>query len=681
MRLRLILLITLIASYAFNSAASSHSSAKPLDNKARSWTAIKKSGELRAIKLDWEFESRLPRSGSSSQFHIEKLSQFAHFHKLKIKWVSVKNLEAMFEQLRQHNVDIIPRHLTITKQRQQFASFTIPLLKDREVLVGKKGTKVPDKKSAAVISLPEKTAYIESINKHYPDWKIKLIKGTRNSEQIADELVNGSYQYSVLDGQSVKTLLSYRQDIEVLFKLPGTTRLAWAVSKNNDSLLDKLNEFIAVHHVSYLQRGDRTYDLKTIKDKGLPLRVITRNSPETYFLWRGELMGFEYELMREFAKRHQLNLEMIVASSYEEMLQLLNDGKGDVIAAAVSRTNDRKKSLTFSIRYNRIDEQLVANKNSPPIKQLEDLKGRTLVTRKSSAFWPTAKMLSEKYGATLIAADEKMATELLIEQVDSQSIDLTIADSNLLAIEKKFRENLVTPLTLNEDIPYAYVVRKKNPLLLAELNRYLKSIYRNTFYNVVKSKYFSDSKRLKKHRKSRIVSDSSLSPYDALVQKKSRKYKFDWRLITSQMYEESRFNPSAKAYTGATGLMQVLPTTAKELGISDLLQPEQAIAAGVQYLNWSRDRFPTALPVQERLFFALASYNAGYGHVKDAQRLAKELKLNPGKWFNHVEKAMLLLQKPEYYKKTRFGYCRGSEPVNYVRNIYQRYLSYVKITQ
>jgi len=146
------------------------------------------------------------------------------------------------------------------------------------------------------------------------------------------------------------------------------------------------------------------------------------------------------------------------------------------------------------------------------------------------------------------------------------------------------------------------------------------------------------------------------------------------------MYQESRFDPLASNSTGAFGLMQMLPRTAQELGVENLKDPEQAIASGVQYLDWTRDRFSKDLPVQEQMFFSLASYNAGFGHVKDAQRLARQLGLRSDKWFNNVEKAMLLLQRRHYYKKARFGYVRGQEPVNYVRDIHQRYLSYIRIT-
>ena len=281
----------------------------------------------------------------------------------------------------------------------------------------------------------------------------------------------------------------------------------------------------------------------------------------------------------------------------------------------------------------------------------------------------------------MIAADETLSTELLIEQVANNEIDLTIADSNLFAIEQSFRDEIISPLTLNDNVPYAYMVRNENKKLLTALNGYIRSIYRKTFYNVVKNKYFSNQSRKEKHRASRLMPGSALSPFDQLVKQNANQFNFDWRLITAQMYQESRFNPKEKSHAGALGLIQVLPKTAKELGYLDLTNPQESIAAGVEYLNWTRDRFSGSLPLQDRIFFALAAYNAGFGHVRDAQKLAKKMGLNERKWFNNVEKAMLLLQRPEYYKKARFGYCRGSEPVNYVREINQRYLSYIDIVK
>ncbi len=657
-----------------------HLDSKTIKNTLRNWEQIQQSGVIRALKLEWEEENSLPRSGSTSLYHVELFNQFAAKYDLSVDWIKVKDLNQMFEYLAEFKADIIPRHLTITHNRLNSMIFTQPLLQDKEVLVANKGTSKPLQGSLIKVAVPESTAYIESITKHFPNWELTILKGTLNSEEIAESLVENKIQYSVLDGLSVKTLQSYRDDIVALMNFPETKKLAWAVNQNNDHLLDKLNEFISVHHITQTSRHRRKIDFKKMREKNLPLRMITRNSPETYFLWRGELMGFEYELIREFAKRHKVRLEVIVADDYQHMKLLLEQGKGDIIAAGLSKIEERQSELKFSIRYNRVSELLVAHKDAPLISSFQDLKGRTLSIRKTSAFWSTTQDLIDKYGVNVIAADEDIPTELLIAQVADRIIDLTIADSNLISIEQRFRDNIMTPLTLKENVPYAYAVRENNPQLLSALNAFVKKEYRGTFYNVIKGKYFASQKRLKRYRQDRITVDSGLSPYDKLVKDNARKYQFDWRLITSQMFQESRFDPNARSAAGAQGLMQVLPRTAKELGFLDLVQPQQSISAGIQYLDWTRARFTKNISLQEKLFFSLAAYNAGFGHVKDAQKLAKKMGLRSDKWFDNVEKAMLLLQKPQYYKKARFGYCRGSEPVNYVRRIQQRYLSYVEIT-
>jgi membrane-bound lytic murein transglycosylase F len=182
---------------------------------------------------------------------------------------------------------------------------------------------------------------------------------------------------------------------------------------------------------------------------------------------------------------------------------------------------------------------------------------------------------------------------------------------------------------------------------------------------------------MRKHSAYRITPDGDLSPYDDIVKPLAKANNMDWRLIISQMYQESRFNTHAKSFAGAQGLMQVLPRTAKEMGYSNLSEPANGIGAGIAYMDWLRDRFPGEMDFQERLYFTLAAYNAGTGHVRDARRLAKKLGKDPNRWFGHTEVAMLKLSQPEYFRQARFGYVRGSEPVEYVRRIRDRYLAYL----
>jgi membrane-bound lytic murein transglycosylase F len=157
-------------------------------------------------------------------------------------------------------------------------------------------------------------------------------------------------------------------------------------------------------------------------------------------------------------------------------------------------------------------------------------------------------------------------------------------------------------------------------------------------------------------------------------------YEFDWRLVTSQMYQESRFDPGVRSWAGALGLMQVMPRTARELGVGDVRQAEQGIHAGVKLLaRYAAMYQDPEIGEQDRLRFTLAAYNCGPGHVADGRRVAADLKLDPNRWFGNVEKAMPLLARPRFARAVRYGYCRCGEPVKYVSEIQGRYESYSKL--
>ncbi len=223
----------------------------------------------------------------------------------------------------------------------------------------------------------------------------------------------------------------------------------------------------------------------------------------------------------------------------------------------------------------------------------------------------------------------------------------------------------------------------KDKQLLNAINRFFKKQYRGLFYNIIYKKYFKNPHHILSHREHRydLNVTGHLSPYDGMVKKYAKRYGFDWRLLVAQMYQESRFDPKKKSWAGALGLMQVLPRTAKEMGFTNLKDPETSIHAGVKYLDWVRGLFSSELPVTDRMWFSLASYNAGAGHVHDARRLARKKGWSENRWFGHVERAMLLLSKRKYARKARFGYVRGREPVNYVREIRDRFNAYVRLTK
>ncbi len=249
-----------------------------------------------------------------------------------------------------------------------------------------------------------------------------------------------------------------------------------------------------------------------------------------------------------------------------------------------------------------------------------------------------------------------------------------MTDSRTLAIERSWRDDVRPAVVLRNEIPLSWAVREENPELGEAVDLFVRGSYRGLFYNVIRERYFERRRRSTDPE----ISAGTLSPYDEIVKRYADRYGFDWRLVVAQMYEESGFVRGAESFAGARGLMQIMPATAVELGIEDLDDPETAIHAGIRYLDWVRDRFEPELPVRDRMWFTLAAYNAGPGHVRDARRLAPRLGLNPNRWFENVEKAMLLLSNAEYSSNARHGYCRCGEPVAYVRQIRERYNAYVE---
>ncbi|MCP4042342.1 MAG: transglycosylase SLT domain-containing protein, partial [Gammaproteobacteria bacterium] len=328
-------------------------------------------------------------------------------------------------------------------------------------------------------------------------------------------------------------------------------------------------------------------------------------------------------------------------------------------------------------------EIVVSRTGEQQIRTPEALSGRTIAVRRSSSYWHTLeKLRSSGIALQLHAAPEDMETEEIIAKVASGKYNLTIADSHILDIELTWRDDIQAAFSLGDKIPHAWAVRPSNTALLAAINQFFNQEYRGLFYNVTYEKYFENSRTILSHVNQRLNSQEkiALSPYDELARRYADKYGFDWRLIISQMYQESRFNPEAESWAGALGLMQLMPRTAKQMGLEQLKNPEKGIQAGVKYLAWLRERFDPDMPVADRIWFSLAAYNAGTGHVRDARRLARRNGWDSNQWFDNVEKAMLMLSKKKHAANARHGYVRGREPVNYVRAIRSRYSAYVQLT-
>lgn len=422
-------------------------------------------------------------------------------------------------------------------------------------------------------------------------------------------------------------------------------------------------------------------DLAEIKASG-ELRILTRNNPQTYFLFRGRELGFEYELAEEFATRLGVKVRAVVPPEWTDLIPWLLEGKGDLIASAMTVTPGRAAEIAFTVPYQRIPEVLVGRRGEPIPGSIDDLVGRAVHVREGSSYEATLLRLKlkKRMEFSVEIMPPHMETSDIVAMLRAGEIDLTVADQNIGWFERTYSNDIVLGPALTEPRPIAWGVRPDCPSLLRAANEYLTSMKKTTFFNYLVKKYYLVPKNIMRHRNSLEVTKEKgvISRYDRYIKGSAERHDIDWLLVAALIYQESRFDPDRESWAGAIGLAQLLPSTARELGVVDPWDPAQNIEGGVRYLKRMYDRFESTTE-EDRVPLALASYCAGLGHVLDARSLATESGLDPHIWEGNVEQTLLLLSRPEYYKKARHGYARGDEAVSYANDIVRRWHAYTTL--
>jgi membrane-bound lytic murein transglycosylase F len=439
-------------------------------------------------------------------------------------------------------------------------------------------------------------------------------------------------------------------------------------------------------------------DLDDIKKTGV-LKALVVYSSTSYFLYKGQAMGFEYELLKRLADHLDLDLELVVSDDLDSQFEVLNRGDVDLIAHGMTITNQRKWEVDFTeylyltkqvlvqrkpdnyrqISWSALQKQLVHD----PIELIDD----TVSIRRNSAYYERLQSLSNEIGGNIIidTLDSKLSTAEIIEMVADGKIKYTVADENLAKINASYNPILKIDVPISFSQRIAWVTRKKAKKLRKAVNKWIRTERKEVTYNVIYNKYFKNQRTFKRRIKSDYYSlkNNQISPYDAIVKKYANPIGWDWRLLASQIYQESRFDPLAKSWAGAEGLMQIMPNTAMLLDIEDITNPEESIRGGATYLDLLYKRFSDIPDSLNRILFTMAAYNCGYGHIRDAQLLAQENGLDQNIWSDHVEKMLLALSKPKNFNKAfiKNGYVRGKEPVNYIKQIFERYDHYKKFIQ
>lgn len=442
-------------------------------------------------------------------------------------------------------------------------------------------------------------------------------------------------------------------------------------------------------------------DLSEIKKRGY-ITAIVENSSSGMFLYRGEPMGYEYELMSLFAESIGVELRVDITRDIAESFKKLNNGEGDIIARNLTITSDRKKIIAFSEPLHLVRQMLVQRKpddwRQMKLHEIErelirnpvDLKGKTINVRPNSSYIPRLKSLSNEIGGEIFVKimPEDMETESIIEMVANGELEYTVADEDIAQVNSRYHSILDVETAVSFPQEVGWGLRKSSSKLLKEVNKWLVGMKKINDYYALYDKYYRNYRKNKAMISSGYFSTDAetISPYDSLIKLYSEKLNWDWRLLAAQISKESRFDPSAQSWIDARGLMQVMPQTGEEYGVKDLYNPNQNLYAGTEHLMWLEKRWEHVADSVERLKFVLGSYNVGDGHVRDAVKLTKKYGGDTSIWDDNVAKYLKLKSKKKYFEDpvVSYGYCRGTEPVAYVEDIiyrYNRYLQMMPIAQ
>ncbi len=447
---------------------------------------------------------------------------------------------------------------------------------------------------------------------------------------------------------------------------------------------------------------DERFDRHTVKSD-LPeiltngkLTVLVENSSTSYFIYKEKKMGFEYELLKLFADEIGVRLDVKVVHNLDNLLDMLNSGEGDLIACNYTITKERGKQVSFSEPFLQAHQVLVQRKpdgwekmkeaewREKLLQSAEELAGKSVHVWKNSSYYQRLEHLQEEIGDTIHIEGVKgnMGGEELVEMVAEGLIDYTIIEDNVAKINTEFFDNLDATLALSVNQKMAFGMRKSSRLLKAKLDEWLIKFKKKGVFAHIYRRYFETKHLGFDTQKSFVaLNGSNISEFDALFKQAAGKSGWDWRLLSAVAYQESKFNPQAQSFGGAYGMMQFMPNTGPHYGVYPDSDPLTQVMGGAMKLNADEKYWDMIKDPLQRKKFALASYNAGRGHIIDAQRLAKKHGLNPNIWDDNVEVMILNLSKQEYYQDevVRHGMMRSKTTYNYVHEVFERYLQWVGI--
>ncbi|MBU2070353.1 MAG: membrane-bound lytic murein transglycosylase MltF [Gammaproteobacteria bacterium] len=402
------------------------------------------------------------------------------------------------------------------------------------------------------------------------------------------------------------------------------------------------------------------------------IKVGILHGPTSYYVGVDGPVGFELELSQALADKLGVKLELYPSYHLNELLQKLDAGQVDYIAGGLTQTELRKSRYRASPAYRWINEVLVFKQGNTWPRTLEELSD-TIVVVKDSSHAETLQQLQFEQPNLQWQQHPTLDADEILQQVVDGNISYTVTDSNQLALNRRFYPNLSIAFTVRDNLPVSWLLADNtDDSLYAVLIEFFGAMYQNSELITLEDKYFGHIQLFDYVDTLTYIEaiEQSLPEFkDWFVQYAGE---LDWRLLAALSYQESHWNPKAKSPTGVRGLMMLTLPTAQQMGIRSRLDAEQSIQGGSRYLHRLLTRIPERISMPDRLWFALASYNVGWGHVEDARIITQQQGADPDKWLD-VKQRLPLLRQKSVYQNTKYGYARGDEAVTYVENIRRYY--------
>ncbi len=411
--------------------------------------------------------------------------------------------------------------------------------------------------------------------------------------------------------------------------------------------------------------------LQRILERGY-VTVGTLFGPNSYYVEADGFAGFEYELAKKYADSLNVELKIVPSYSLDELFIKLNTGEVDLLAAGLTVTDKRLQRFRFAPSYEQVSQKLVFKQGNKRPRKLSDLTG-TLVVTANSSHVENLDRLKQNHPELTWQETAEFDSEELIIKVLAGDIDYTVVDSNTLAVNRRYYPEISVGFTIKKAEPLAWMVSKNGEdAILASLIEFFGEVHHNGTLLALNDKYYGHIEQFNYVETRTFIKavEKKLPKYQPLFEKYGQE--IDWRLLAAISYQESHWRPHARSHTGVRGMMMLTLSTAKQMGIKSRLDAEQSIRGGAKYFKRMIDKMPDRIPSPDRVWFALASYNVGFGHLNDARIITQQQGGDPDRWVE-VKTRLPLLKQKKYYKKTKYGYARGDEPVHYVENIRRYY--------